>query len=559
MNSRTPHRFFSFPPSHPGDALLWHPRAAVIFLVLGLLVPVPATAQAPLVESLYSFAIEGQSTRADVPVNGNVLLPLVFRDFSRDSPSAYNPTAPPNTLLFHQVSFEVVPLEADPGWTVFPPTSLTTYGGTDWPIQVAFQVTPQAHKPVYPVELRATATASDRSTHQANITLMGFSLGANSFGAQVGTSFQAGPNEILSAPVRIINLAIGPRQFDMEVASNPCGMDVATQNNNLVPGKGTEVYTVSLRTPATKLWYFSESCTVAVKVFPSGQPDVFQQAFISVQVSGGYVNPVWVFQAVGLAILLLAIFLVLSRRKARIEEEILGKPQKPWLIPVEALYLKALKQKDERAWYVVRHYLMEDEYRSSLLWYKDFKRATKGSRSKERLVLRQEKSYERWKRQWLRAIARPLRQADRFEESLQRKLDRKAKGILRKQVGKYRKVTGKMRAAHAKQVERAGKAHAKAVAKAAKKGLPAPKRPSVPEPDYPDEPQLAAIPLSTHKWARKAARFRARKVRQQGDLEVKFERADARRLRKVRRKVQRLARKLDDPTFVNEHPLLKGT
>ena len=62
-----------------------------------------------------------------------------------------------------------------------------------------------------------------------------------------------------------------------------------------------------------------------------------------------------------------------------------------------------------------------------------------------------------------------------------------------------------------------------------------------------------------HKWAKKAGRFRARMVRRQGDLEVKFEKADARRLRKVRRKVAKLARRLDDPEFVKEHPLLQGS
>lgn len=531
--------------------------AVLALLALPALLATPAEAQVPL-NDLYRFQIIADQSRVDVPVNGQVILPMTFRDMSRDSPTAFNPTAPPNPLLFHSVLFDVIPQVDDSGWTVFPPTAFQSQGGQDHAIEAIFQVTAQATHVFYPVDIVATVTTQDGGRYQTNVTLLGFSLGAKSFSAQVGESFQAGPNEIIDAPVRLINLGLGARSFDMEVTDNPCDLGVATTNGNLVRGKSEEVYTVSIETPDDRPWYFSELCTVTLAVSPSGQPDVFQQVFIGVQVDGGYVDPVWVFQLLALLLLLLIIFFLLARRKARIEEEILGKPQKPWTIPVEALYLKALKSKDERAWYVVRHYLMEDEYRSALLWYKSYKKQTKGSRKKEGLVLRQEKSYERWRKQWQRAIARPLKLADRNEARLQRKLDGKAEKAHRKQMRKYEKVVGRMKAAHAAQVERAGKQHAKAAAKAAKKGLPAPKRPVVPEPDYPDEPQLEAIPLASHKWAKKAAKFRAKQVRKQGDLEVKFEKADARRLRKVRRKVQRVARKLDDPEFVAEHPLLKG-
>lgn len=537
-------------------------RPTSAFAVLALLAALPGSlpvqGQAPVLEDLYSFQLLADQSRADVPLNGQVVLPLVFRDLSRDSPSALNPAAPTNTVLFHDVRFRAVPHVVDDGWNVYPPTSLVSYGGTETVVEAVFQVTAQATHDIYPVDILATITTTDGGTHYVNATLTGFSLGARSFSAQVSQSYRVGPSTILDAPVRLINLGINARAFDMEVASNPCGMGIATTNNNLVKGKSQETYTVSIETPDNKPWYFSELCTVALRVSPSGQPDVFQTVYVSIIVNGGYIDPVWVIYTVILLLVLIVLFLFLARRKARVEEEILGKPQKPWTIPVEALYLKALRRKDERAWYVVRHYLMEDEYRSALLWYKSYKKSTRGDRRKEGLVLRQEKSYERWRAAWQRRIARPLREADRFEDRLQAKLDRKARKAHRKQTRKYRAVVAKMEKAHAAQVERAGKRYARDAAKARKKGTAAPPRPVVAEPDYPEEPQLQGIPLASHKWAKKAGRFRAKKVRQQGDLEVKFEKADSRRLAKVRRKVQRVARKLDDPAFVAEHPLLKA-
>lgn len=534
----------------------WLFVAAVALLAPSL----PVAAQDPF-ENVYAFDLAPESaSRVDVQVNGLEFLYLTFRDLSRDSPTAFAPpgATQPATLLAHQVVFEVRPHIEDPGWYVAPPSALSSYAGQTHRVEVPFQLNAQAREVFYPVDILATIRTQDGGTYHANVTLIGFSLGARSFSAQVGQSFTAGPDEVIEAPVRLINLGIGHRTFDMEVADNPCGLAVATQNGNLVQGKSEEVYTVSIETPNDKPWYFSELCTVTLRVSPSGQPDVYQQVFIGIQVNGGYVDPVWVFYTLALGLALLILFLVLARRKARIEEEILGKPQKPWTIPVEALYLKALRQRDERAWYVVRHYLMEDEYRSALLWYRAYKKSTKGDRRKEGLVLRQEKAYERWKARWQRRIAQPILQADRFEERLQAKLDRRARKAHRGQMRRHAKVVGKMKAAHAAQVERAGKRYAKEAAKARKKGLDAPERPAVPEPDYPAEPALEAMPLAGHRWAKKAAKFRAKKVREQGDLEVKFEKADARRLAKVRRKVQKVARKLDDPEFVAEHPLLKS-
>lgn len=539
------------------------PRAGLALaalLVLGFL-PIPAQAQLPteLGGAVYQFELKPEAdSRVDVPLNGQALLPLIFRDASKDGPAGIAPGTPTNQLSYHQVTFQVRPHVEDPGWTVFSPPSLVSYGGTTTRIEVPFQVTAQATTILYAVDIIGTITTNEGGRFFANTTLIGYSLGAKSFAAQVGGSFQVKPNQIFEAPIRLINLGLASRAFDMEVTDNPCGLTVATQNGNLVKGKSEETYLVSIETPDDKLWYFSELCTITLQVYPSGDPTVVNQVFIGVQVNGGYVDPVWVFWLVVAILCIILLLLLIARRKARIEEEILGKPQKPWTIPVEVLYLKALRQKDERAWYVVRHHLMEEEYRSSLLWYHSYKKATKGSRKKEALVLRQEKAYERWKASWLKRIAQPTKQADRFEAKLQRKLDRKAAKQERKLARKVRKITRKMAAAHAKQVERALEKWQKQVKKADKKGLAAPPRPVIPEPDYPEEPEVEATLLADHKWSKKAARFRARRVREQGDLEVKFEKADARHLAKLRRKVQRLARKLDDPTFVNEHPLLKA-
>jgi hypothetical protein len=246
-----------------------------------------------------------------------------------------------------------------------------------------------------------------------------------------------------------------------------------------------------------------------------------------------------------------------KRRKERVEEEILGKPQRPWTIPAEALYLQRLEEKDPRAAYVVRHYLMEDEYRSSLLWYYAYKRATKGSRAKERLIVKQEHGHEKWQDGWAKKVMRPEAKADRYDDKLQRKLDRRARKHHKKALQEWEKRGKALETAHAKAVEKAEERWSKEARKADKKGLAKPLRPDIAEPDFPAAPGLHAIPLAEHKWRRRADRFRAKMAKKEARLTARFERLNERRLRRVRRKVRRIGRKLDDAAFIDEHPLLR--
>lgn len=531
--------------------------AALLLLGVGLLAP-PASSQLPAPNYLESFTVEEGSTQVDVPVGGKASVFLLFTDTSRDSAGSATPGGP--GVLYHVTSVKAIPVAAKAGWQVQAlPVSINSIGGQSQQVEIQFQVEPSASEQFYAADVNFTFTGSTGQSQYLQVRLLANSPGLAAYTAQVSESYLLKPKQIVEVPVRIRNTSLNPRFFDFEVVSNPCDMGVATSNGNLVLERSVEEYPISIRAPSTKIWYAYESCALTLEVRPQDNANQVRTVVVNVQVAGLYINPMWVFNTLAVILLLVLLLLLVARRKARIEEEILGKPQKPWTIPVEALYLDALRKKDARAWYVVRHYLMEDEYRSSLLWYKAYKKQTKGSRKKEALVLRQEKAYDAWKAAWAKDIEKPLRKADRFEAKLQKKLDRKADKAHRKQMRKYRAVVGQMEKAHGKQVERASEKYEKAAAKARKKGQPLPDKPVIPKPDYPEEPEPVPIALAEHKWAKKAARYRARRVREQGDLEVKFEKADARRLRKVRRKVQKMARKLDDPEFVAEHPLLQDS
>lgn len=535
-------------------------RTTAALVLLGLALTLTPFASAQDTKVLYDFQMEAEESTYEIDVGESAVFRFKFRDLSHDSTGGLSPQAPVNVAPSqHQVRFQYRAAQQDfAGWSVILPPTMYITGGQERDLQVVVSASQLVQNPYFPFTLTAIVSASG-GPYYAHLNLTALTLGVASFNAQAeDLGGELKPGQIVDAKIRITNGALEPRAFDIEVASNQCGLLVATSNHNLVGPKSTEVYTVSLRAASAKPWYFSEICELGIQVNPSDAPSATRSISVPVIINGGYVNPVWVFWLVFITVAVILLFLFLARRKERIEEELLGKPQKPWTIPVEALYLRVLRQKDERAWYVVRHHLMEEEYQSSLLWYKAYKKATKGTRAKEALVLRQEKKYERWKAKWAKAIAKPSKKADKFEAKLQRKLDRQGRKQDRKDARKVRKITKKMSAAHAKQVEKALEKWQKQSRKATKKGLEAPPRPVLPEPDYPEEPEPRSYVLADHKWAKKAARFRSRRVREQGNLEVKFEKADARHLAKLRRKVQRLARKLDDPDFIAEHPLLRS-
>ncbi len=507
---------------------------------------------------LLQMAVEADTDFIVMELGGSSSVFVTVRDESRDG-TAVVPDSPQNQGLPHSLSVKAEVLGDQPrGWSVLDPASTSSRSGQENRFEVIFLNTPAAENPFFSVRINVTMEGQGGQEINQYLLVTAYTPGRDGFNAQVARSFQVAPQGIESIPVKVTNIGLYPRTFDLEVADNPCNVLVSPPSSIVVGGKATEEVFVTVQGPTDKFLYLTEACSITMRLVPQDNPNIDQTVILGGQVNGAYFNPIWGFWATGILLAVILLALVVADRKARIEEEILGKPQKPWTIPVERVYLDHLKERDPRAHYVVRHFLMEEEYQSALLWYKEFKKGTAGARSKERLVVAQEHKVDRFEARWKKRIAAPVKASDRFEARLQKKLDRKGKGALRKQHRKWRKTTKKMQAAHEAKVQKATQKWEKAAARAQKKDKPVPEKPVFPEPDYPPEPSQDRLLLADHRWNKKAERRRRKAVKKQGNLEVKFERKEARLLRKVRRKVEKIARKLDDPDFAAEHPLLGG-
>ncbi len=530
----------------------------VLNLSLVLLAVPGADAQAGQ-NLLYEFDLEVPYGPHEVPINGVVNVPVILRDNSRDGTATVVPDDPSGLVVFaHNVEWQMTSMfENDQGWVAQPMTGYPSFAGDARESTLTVLAGPTTTNPYFKLNLTA-AIRTDGGIHYRTAQVLFYTPGIAGFAVRSAQSFDLGPREIGAAGLIVTNVGVFPRAFEAQVVENPCNLRVTPPPTTLIPGRTVGQMSFSLQGPEDRLLYLTENCSLRFVVVAIDNPDREVGAIVSVVVNGWYVDPTWIFWAVAAITALILLLLFVTSRKARIEEELLGKPQKPWTIPVEKVYLDRLKESDPHAWYVVRHYLMEDEYRSALMWYQAFKRGTKNQRAKERMIVAQEKGYQRWRARELRKADKPILAADRFEAKLQKKLDRSAAKRHRKERSKWAALVKKVTEAHAKKVEKAEAKWSVAAKKARKRGQPEPEKPDLGEPDLPEEPMLVQVPLEEHKWARKADRFRGKMDRKNERMLQRFERADARRLDKVRRKARRAAKKLDDPDFVDEHPLLLG-
>lgn len=364
------------------------------------------------------------------------------------------------------------------------------------------------------------------------------------------------PDQILEAELNVVNPGLLDRSYALKVVSNDCNLFISDANI-VVPAGESRLVTVTMLAPSGKLLYVQEPCNVSLQMVDQQSGRTSNTATYNIKVQGPYVDPGWIINLVIVLAVIGGIIWLILLAKRRAEEEVLGKPQPPWTLPAEQVYLLELEKKDPQAAYVVRHFLMEDEYRSSLLWYHAYKKATRGRRAVERKVLRMERKFAKW----------DLKQQDRLDDvggdhdkkiaKLQAKLDKKVRKAHKKERKKWRKQVGKLETKAANDHNKAMNDWRKEAKKARKKGLPEPKEPKAPSVDLPPEPKEERILLDDHPWAAKKEKLLDKADAAQEKAEARYEKQRAKRLAAMQRKMAKMADKIDDPAFVEEHPLLK--
>lgn len=183
------------------------------------------------------------------------------------------------------------------------------------------------------------------------------------------------PDKLTSVPIDIINLGSHKDSFNFKVNSSTGNelLLVAPPNPVILePGQEKQVY-ITLASPRR----FQDPGTahsINIEAYSIYEPDkVFDNTAIVIT-RGVYISEMNAFYSAFFGILILiiaALFLYIRRRKYA---NLCIKPDEPWEIEKEKKNLEKLKEKDPEK-YKETMKMMQDEYKSAMLWYKYYRKA----------------------------------------------------------------------------------------------------------------------------------------------------------------------------------------
>jgi hypothetical protein len=181
------------------------------------------------------------------------------------------------------------------------------------------------------------------------------------------------PGKIDSIPITLQNLGNYNDTFNFRIANASEGFILSNPVSlTLKPGETSDTL-LAVAVPLNPL----DTGTlhkIEIQAYSVSQPNVtIAERTVLVQTQGIYVSDFSGFVIAFFGIILLIIIGLYLYRRKRILEKICKKPEKPWLIPEEKKHLEKLKLKDKQK-YNETFKMMEDEYNSSLLWYKYYKK-----------------------------------------------------------------------------------------------------------------------------------------------------------------------------------------
>ena len=193
-----------------------------------------------------------------------------------------------------------------------------------------------------------------------------------------------GPNEITTVPIQVENLGNRIDTFNFDLNTNNTNKDVLViappPSLTIEPGEIGTVY-MSIATPHT----INDPGTthpIDIEMYSIKQPNIVFTNTVTVTTRGMSVSEANLFYSLfifGIIIVFLVIIFYFRKMKM---SSICTKPDKPWKIEEEQKYLEELKEKDKDEYNEILE-MMNDEYKSSLLWYKYYCKAKSSRRKKE--------------------------------------------------------------------------------------------------------------------------------------------------------------------------------
>lgn len=327
-------------------------------------------------------------------VGQDALFILTFRDLSVD------PKPDRGTPITHITDFSVqfAPgSDADLAWSYSVPVSVLTTSGLSQ--QVFLQVQHLQSIRLREVEVLLTATMRYGDANYGNETVShtypflvrilpqpGLQIQVV-YDGPFAAPLQARPNSPVTIPVRVENTDFYGQQFELSFAVAetagvvPEKIPVEGVGTFLLEPRGSEgstrIFNITFRTPKEQVYYGSVSLqyTITARSLELSEFQTRTDGIVAVQ--GFYFSRSLVVAVPLLMVALVAGLLILVLWRRYFNERILGQPIPPWRIPAEVVPLTALKRTDPRAFYLLRYFVMEQEYQSALFWFHAYKKRAK--------------------------------------------------------------------------------------------------------------------------------------------------------------------------------------
>jgi hypothetical protein len=197
-------------------------------------------------------------------------------------------------------------------------------------------------------------------------------------------SKEVAPGAITSFAFTVTNLGYFVESFAVKVHSVDNIQAMPSEPSFVLqPGTSRQV-TIWVITPE-KFFDPGTAHALNVSVYSLNNPSQIISGGVTVVTKGYYVSPVILFFIVIIIMLVVLIYFLFFYLRAKRERDVYGKPEKPWNIPEEKAYLQDLKQDDKKA-YEQERQMMEDEYKSAMLWYQHYRAAMKQKPKEEKQV-----------------------------------------------------------------------------------------------------------------------------------------------------------------------------
>jgi len=233
--------------------------------------------------------------------------------------------------------------------------------------------------------IRVEPSGKDYGMSYINVPVKASSLNNLEMTSDITTK-EVAPHSFVNFDISLTNLGYYRDMFKLEFVKEN-GLTIATSQQIIVlsPEESQNVRIAIL----TEEKFFDIGTPNKITIYATSNSDPKPQLMgtIVVVTKGMYLSPLIGIVLVPIILIIVLFFLFWFFIKKRRDMEILGKPEKPWNIPEEKAYLQDLKQDDKEA-YEKERKMMEDDYKSSMLWYQHYRQSLQQKPDEEKSILK---------------------------------------------------------------------------------------------------------------------------------------------------------------------------